>query len=336
MKTIASFVLLSTLVCQHSRGSESADSLSVVVQQFAPRELRETTPRFDVPPGEIRSAYASSAFGSSDPHAVRIVAVYTNTLEGFVRLLGRSGEKWVVQREWYLSEDATFPKVELRDLDSDGIPEVVVELGVGPRSEARDWLFRWTGDTLSFVPQLDAADEQAPSDERNPGSALSVADYVDIDGDGNLEVIGALTARTDDTDTDFPYRSLYQVYPYRDGKLGPRRDVAAYFTLIAPKKRDTVVTEEFLADDLTAKYNLRLIRRGGRGNWHASGAEVRMNGVVVATSKDFKERNAVVIPVSLQAKNRLEILIPDAPSGASTPPNPKDEDVRITVVVEAH
>jgi hypothetical protein len=331
---ITTLVMLGALFCHDAKAVDKFDA-AALVRQFSPAELA-THPieEFGTPPGVMKSAYATSTFDDDSPH---IVAAYTNANEAYVRLLSFGDEGWHVQRAWHIAELATSPKVELRDLDADGISEVVVGVGVGPKSEERDFLFRWADGNLRSIPQVDTDGEAPHSDDAEPASSLGIADYVDIDGDGKLEIIGETVARTDETEaeTDFPYRSIYTIYPYVEGRLGPRRFLTAYFTLAAPKKSDTVSAEEFSTEDLAAKYELRLIHRGARGNWYASGATVRLNGVVVANAKDFKERDVVIIPVVLQAHNRLEIAILDAPSGTGTPPNASKESVLVTALVES-
>jgi hypothetical protein len=78
----------------------------------------------------------------------------------------------------------TFPSVELRDLDNDGVAEVAVTYKVSPGRSEATWLFRWAGSTL-----VSLWDPSPANVSPTTFPALQVHDFVDLDGDDQIEVV---------------------------------------------------------------------------------------------------------------------------------------------------
>jgi hypothetical protein len=110
-----------------------------------------------------------------------IVAAYSNGYTGVVKVFQRQGNVLVALHE--RSDMAgSRPLVRLVDFDGDRRPEVVVSFSANGGSSPA-WIFRWEGAGLQKI---------SPSYTDDFGSevpALIDPDFVDVDGDGAIEVI---------------------------------------------------------------------------------------------------------------------------------------------------
>src|SRR5260221_1264653 len=175
-------VYATTLSCAASACGEAE-----VVQRFFPDRLRTGSDLAGgLKPGLLHSEYAATDFEKSDNAREKgkyLVAVYGNYWEGAVRVIHRSREGWSVVAEVPI-RTGSVRGVELRDLDGDGVPEILATFATtGGRYEAT-WIFRWTGSGI--VSLLNAPRDSHAS--TNPDD-LYLHDYFDLDGDGKTGTI---------------------------------------------------------------------------------------------------------------------------------------------------
>ena len=302
-----------------------------VAQRFFPSSLTEGDEKVRGPRGV--PALAADRFEPAGSKDSLIVAAYSNAWGAAVRLLKRTGENWAVAGDWDISADAGGPGIQFVDLDGDKTPEVFVNFHSGGGQTTYSWPFRWDGNTLLSMGEHDSPDDT------NPGTDLVIAGFVDLDGDGRLEIIDQKLEKIeqDDPELAFPFYVWHWTYVLRNGKLvlGERLDF--YTSVPVTKKLPRTFTEEFELPAPEGKYILRVVKSGDHGRWHVKNAEIVLNGVVVAGSLHFRRAEPVLlIPVALQQKNTIEIRI-NAAEGlpGSSKPDEQDDQPSLVVTIAA-
>lgn len=322
LKSIVVFLVLA-VACAKGNGN-TRESLakadkpvptpSGVAQLFLPdyivdaRHFRD----IDAQPGTIRTAALTTDFqrksggptsASEGPASTYVIASYTNTLEGVVRLIQKTGDTWRVMQEWQLAGSLSFPELEMMDLLGDGTPVIRARFAIGARNEFREWLFVWNRDHLeSLTPGTQPNDTE-------PVSGLD-ADYADINGDGVLEILNAVNLPDADGDTPTD-RTGYDLYRLEKGRFVRVAAVGAYETFTLRRgKTNLTETREFSipTDQVKNHYTMRIVRGGKSVNGRVKKAEVFLNGAPVAGLAYFRQDSDVIsVPVSLLAVNELKV-----------------------------
>jgi hypothetical protein len=283
-----------------------------IVRWFFPERLRTGSDlKGDLELGLLQSQYAATDFDGS--RATKgcpafLVVAYGNAWSGAVRVIHRAGNDWALMAEVPV-RSGSVRGIELRDLDGDGVPEVLARFATTGGRFERTWIFRWTGSSLLSL--LDAPND--PEGKTFPGD-LDVDDYLDLDGDGKSEII-ARTYIHDSRDLepgeDEPPRDVVQFSAYRisGGYYRLWKELVAYKFFGMHGHRDAgPYSESFPAANTKAHYVLRLVRTGFSKSWSIKSATIRLNGAVVADDSVFRQKLPVIlVPVGLQADNVLTV-----------------------------
>ncbi|MBI2838489.1 MAG: VCBS repeat-containing protein, partial [Acidobacteria bacterium] len=191
-----------------------------------------------------------------------------------------------------------FPYVEPLDLDGDGAPEIVVSLSSARGREA-DWLFKWSGRGLRLI------GPSTVDDDGDVSTVLGDADFVDINGDGFLEIINP-----PEEDPDEPF----DVFDLDGNRLKPINFVGTY---LRGAGKPTESVEIFPAS--RGDYLLKIINGDAKGDHRVSSAVVRLNGRVVVGPNELSQNvSEISVRVSLQGSNTLGVELRSAPDSQIT------------------
>jgi hypothetical protein len=114
----------------------------------------------------------------ADARPLIVVAAYTNSQSGAVRVLARGAAGFTVADEASGAPIAgSSCRAEGIDVDRDGTPEAVVRFGT--RTGTSDWIYGWRDGELADLTPL--TPEGVPI-------AVVNSEFVDLDGDGVLEL----------------------------------------------------------------------------------------------------------------------------------------------------
>ncbi len=286
-----------------------------VVEQFFPQWLLDESEE-DFRKGGPRP-FEASAFQLADLDGVGtehyIVAAYTNGFSAAIRVLKlQDGNATLVSEPNIRLLGGIFPAVKLVDIETDGLPEVVV-LFTSFRSSTIDWVFKWTGTELSLI---------GPSAVDKNGDEYTLlvdSDFVDIDGDGILEIItppqhGPIPPGLEDEikiDT-------YKLYSF-DGQTYQLTKSLNYFDTFSPHTGAPVVDRSgFEVQDPGDEFILTIVN-GEQGKDRVSGAVLRLNGVLIVGPNDLnQEVGQLVREVSVLQDNVVEVELRGEPEGQVT------------------
>lgn len=160
-----------------------------IVQQFFPQRLIDESgddfAKGGPPPFQTFDFAAADLNGTGN--ADFIVAVYSNGFSGVIRVLQKQNDAFqLVDEPDIPSMGGDFPEVRLLDLNNDERPEVIASFA-SARGPTEDWVFKWDGTELSlFGPtEIDALGITH--------TLLSDASFIDLNGDGVVEIINPKT-----------------------------------------------------------------------------------------------------------------------------------------------
>ncbi len=251
-----------------------------------------------------------------------IVAAYSDPwgFSGAVRVLKKgSGE---MASEFSFDCCAGFnPEISMIDLDHSGRPGILVEFGTD-RGAAIDWLFRWSGAALVPI---------SPTEPVLGGTALRNADFIDLDGDGILEIV-------DHTDVSkySDVLNTYNVYKLINGAYtlsGTFEYYSIGFSPGGPPPFRSRV-EAFVASKPKAPYAMTIVNGDGRDHPPVQGAEILLNGEPVTTPGQITQSvRSLKIPVTVKAKNTVDVKVSGSQGamlyigiGPAEPPKPPPAD----------
>lgn len=277
-----------------------------IAQRFAPPALLSGSGLpAGMKPGRLQLACVLTSFGQASAGGTSyVVAAYSSAHQAAIRVLRNDGTQWSLADERSIDALAGSPAVELRDLDGDGVPEVVVTYNIAGSARTSTWLFRWSGTSL-----ISLWDAPGDSDSQAHPQGADVADYVDFDGDGQLEIVTRGIVHdsrdlTDDDDAPPPDQVQLSCYRLTDAYYQAWKNLIAYKSFVTNK---TTHSATFDATDTSGQYLLRIIRSGFSQSWSIANATVELNGVVLTTDAMFQQQAAITIPVGLQAHNQLRV-----------------------------
>lgn len=194
------------------------------------------------------------------------------------------------------------PGVKAIDLDGDGRPELALTCGVGNRQTQQTLFFKWTGSGLVGL-------NPAHDTKRNSWSTIQEPNYVDIDGDGVVEVLepAGEWAAGDDV-AEHPY----SIYRLQAGSLVKAPVGVAYYDIfVRGKGKPQLVQDEF--STTPGNYTMVVVN-GNRGEFMVDSAVITLNGKAVAGPQTFSAKvKRIEIPVSLAADNSLAVELRSAP-----------------------
>lgn len=232
-----------------------------------------------------------------------IVALYSNGVGAQIRVLDRAGN--VIASPVLAGLNGRRGALKLIDIDGDGTPEILVYLFAGVGLDLPDsWILRWTSGNLRLISPVVEGDT----------TALGRVGFVDLDGDGKLEVIAAPALHRADSGQTVPDGPWHVYHLQSDGTLALLPTTLA-FSEEYERLRGTPdsITKTFPSTPGAA--TLRIVN-GVRGIAADSG-RVTLNGVEVVSPSEFKKNNRIItIPVQLAATNELVVTLGSKPDAA--------------------
>ena len=267
---------------------------AALVEQFFPQSLVEESAADFARGGPEPSRF--SDFVAADLNATGVpeflVAAYTNGFGAVVRVLKKQGGSAALVAEPRLNLGGIFPTVSLIDLDNDGRPEVVVKFS-GATGGMIDWIFKWNGSELDLmVPETIYV-----------GSAA----FVDLDGDGILEIVNPPGAAGAVREGPFEYTALKLI----DGTYRLSPTVFYFFNTFAPETGASAsVTREFSVPSPGVPYKVTIANGYPRDGQRVSSARITVNGVLVtAPSRINQKVAAITIPLNVAIKKTNTVSV---------------------------
>lgn len=282
-----------------------------LVQQFFPQSLideAQSDAAAGGPPPFFAHTFALFDFyrtGASD----FIVAAYTNGFSAAVRVLRKvAGGASLVAAPVLPLMAGIYPRVSSVDIDGDGIPEAVVSL-TSAKGASADWIFKWSGTTLILIgPTVTDANGDT-------STLLRDADFIDLNGDGTLEIISApqtAPSMPGDTEVKAPLIDVFQL----SGTTYSLFERLNFFgTFVRRTGAPVAITRTFSVDATDVPYILRITNGGGPGKKRVTSAVIILNGAVLAGPSAFANNMPEIItPVTLQGTNVLSVELRGAPT----------------------
>lgn len=236
-----------------------------------------------------------------------LVAGYTNGRKGAVRVIRKSGNNaTVVAAPDFPGMGGHFIAVELIDLDADRRPEVIVQCS-GMRA-ATHWIFKWSAGQLNVF---------GPSETVNGVIAPTTvnADYVDLDGDGVLEVVGypTLSPRREDGTLESP--GPVEVFSVKNGTFTKSESPVLWYGEFARGKGEPVTEKQTFPARLSpGRYELRVNSGDPQARNVVTAGEVHFNGQLVLGNNDFKnKKRELAVVVTPGDVNTVEVRLTSAP-----------------------
>jgi hypothetical protein len=222
-----------------------------------------------------------------------IVADYSAPygVSGAVRVLRRSNGETVSEFNLACAVGLGHPEISTINLDHSGKPGVLVEFHTD-RYIAIDWLFKWTG--MELVPI-----NPTNNDEGFPCTSLRDSEFIDLDGDGTVEIINRSKPFQEDTPDS------YDVYKLIDGtyKLSGMLEYIGGFPVPISPPPARFRIGRFIASAPKTPYILTIANGGGEDNAPpVQSAQVFLNGQPVTTPGQItKSVHSLKIPVTVKA-----------------------------------
>jgi hypothetical protein len=287
-------LLLAPLLCAGPLAGQAQPDEDLALQ-YTPAVVAAEVAASDIDDARVRVSVARADLDGTGT-ADYLVAAYSGEESGALRILKLTPSVSVVA-ESTQALGGRGVSLELPDVDADGIPEIAVAFSQFQGPEVI-WIYRWAAGALHPMTAAQGI----------LGCAL-----VDVDGDGNLEAVGAGVAGAPAVDTD-PSTSVMRIPVYKvDAGSFVWTDDLFYFAFaiaqISPVER------EFVVPDPARSYVLRVTNGDQAGAHRVVSGEVRLNGTVVVNGGDFAGTNrAIAIVATLQETNTISIDV-DGPSG---------------------
>jgi hypothetical protein len=230
-----------------------------------------------------------------------LVTVYAGPASASIRVLKGKGETSALVNEPALCPFAgRSPELSLIDLDHSGVPQILATVTTN-RGEERSMTLKWSGREL--VPF------GAYKQDRGCQHSLALnAEYVDLDGDGILEIVSRPKPSTPDIESLAPDRD--EVFKLVDGRYSPVGSFEYFssFFPAAPISADR--NDAFGAGDPAAAHILVVANGNGRDEEPVSAAEITLNGeLILPLGRINTGVRSLAIPIKVQAKNTIEVKV---------------------------
>jgi hypothetical protein len=203
------------------------------------------------------------------------------------------------------------PALYATDIDNDGTPELVVEFS------RATWIYQYHTDSCTLT--LFGPTRATPS---GPTSDLGEVSFVDVDGDGVLEIIERGLPTAGVTDPDQPIvHAPYTVNKVTPGGTTTPTEIRPVFfdrfsmadaTESIPQPPSQIQTRSFSA--APGDYTLRIVNGDQKGYYAVSSVEIRLNGVTILSSANVTQTRILTFPVTLLDSNNLTVEIRNDPS----------------------
>jgi hypothetical protein len=223
-----------------------------------------------------------------------LVAAYSNGGGGHLAVVTDATPPVVVARSAEVLFDVA-QSVELRDIDGDGKPEILATYL--NRNDLLTWFF-------AFDP---------PGTLRSLSEPIGNARFVDVDGDGHIEVVSVSVEKAEDPDGLTVAHPSYVLYALRDGRLVETDRKVFHYSTHARTKTTPVAETVDVHVPLPGAYQVTLIN-GDAGAAPCTSGEVLINGKTAFAERDFKKAlRTMTADVGLAADNLIQVKLTGAP-----------------------
>ena len=236
-------------------------------------------------------------------HTDYLAIGYTNGHVGYLRVVRLGATPTLASESSPATACESVPSVEAIDLDGDGKPEIAMSCRVGNGGAQFSSIFRWQAPILVVL---------NPPNPKRPGAWLGLREpnYVDVDGDGTLEVLEtSAAAAVDDAGT---VTQTYELYRLASGKLVKASSGVTYFNQFTRTTgKPAAENETFTATPGT--FVLTIVN-GERGQHAVDSGVITLNGTTIASPSVFTNKARVMqTDVTLAAQNTLGVELRSAP-----------------------
>lgn len=286
--------------------SAQAASDQELVDQFYPERLALEAKKID-PTMERESDFELADLDRSGSKNY-IIAAYSNTLSGAVRVLKKQGTTAVLVAEPNLPALSGFlPDIRLIDLDNDKIPEAIVSFSYASGNSS-DWYFKWKSPNLEMI---------GPTATNSRGlvvTRLSNSSPVDLFGTGVLAIVdGPHESRP--RPGSIGSNEAPKIYTLENGRYVYSTSKFFSESFVRKNGAPSVQKKRFTVDDVNSPYVLRIVNGGLNGAPRVSSAEIVLNGQTIVGPNKFSKNQAIItVPVTLtQAKNEISVTLKSVP-----------------------
>lgn len=230
-----------------------------------------------------------------------IVAVYTNTLDGAIRVIKTSASaNTLVAEAIDPGIGGIESSLELNDLDRDGVPEIVATF-LPHAAHSLVWIFKWANRSVQLLSPIE-------KDEDGVLYTLFVdPHFEDIDGDGLQEVI------VRDKPDKWSAPSSAAIYKLSGGVYVLLKQCSYFAVMKRFRAAPEWVNGSFAAEP-NAVCSLTIENGFPNGTNRVTSATVEVNGVVVAEPSDFSQTvDQIQRQVKAQEDNTIRAKLDGAP-----------------------
>jgi hypothetical protein len=263
--------------------------------------------------GEPLSRNTCYALVGDEPDPDFIIAGYAR---GAIVIFERSAPGQYALVSQATSEDYLmgndYCDIELVDLDGHGRHEILASFYLTEYGK-ESWFFSWENSRLQYIGPPDAIFNGRVE------SRIVNASLIDLDNDGQVEVVTRVHESEPVEDlTEWQMIRPRDLYSLRDGVLRKTGTIIYVRGLLRHKAKPQEQIEVFgLAHPPTTPVQLRLFNGKFGGARRVSSARVMLNGVEIASPRDFNQQVDVLArQVRLKKKNELKVLLDGAPDSS--------------------
>jgi hypothetical protein len=298
------FWLTASLLLMCLGGSAAAQQVSddMVAQQFMPSAIFVKYAAASPYLADDRERSGLRVDLDKSGNADYLAIAYTSVKIGYLRVVKLTPQPTLVGESGSTTYCDSPASVAVVDLDGDGRPELVMSCAVGNRSIQHASFFKWSGTGLVVL--------NPPHDTRkNAWAPITDPNFVDLYGDGKLEVLSPTGAWSGGEDSD---EHPYDVFRLNGNHLVQAAVGVGYFNSFY-RGTGKPYAEEVQFTVAPGVYVLTIVN-GLRGANVVDSGVVTLNGSVVVTPSDFaKKKPVITLPVTLTAQNTLSVELRSAP-----------------------
>lgn len=278
-----------------------------LVDQFYPEQLTAQAAKF-----KKRKLPRQSTFVLADLDNVGtqnyIVAAYSNSIAGDIRVLKKSGQTANLVSDPRLPAMTGFePQVSLADLDGDKKPEVLVSFS-SARGVEMNWYFKWQNSQLQIIGPT------ARDDFGRIVTTVTNGSLADLNGDGTLSIIDGPSESRPSPGEDVDKPVPYQTYSLVNGKYVTSSSLLFSASFTRQAGPPETKTETFNVDRTDTPYVLRVVNGKSDGTGRVSSGEISLNGKLVVGSDKFNQKvTAFTVPVGVNSTNQLAVTLKSSP-----------------------
>lgn len=236
-------------------------------------------------------------------HEDYLAVAYGNGHIAYLSVIQKRATPTLLAESASATECDGSPGVSAIDLDGDGKPELNLSCHVGNHGTLFNSLFKWSAGKLVVL-------NPPHSRRQNAWTAIRKANFVDLNGDGILEVLEIPADFV--VDDQGILTENYIVYSLVNGKLA-KASVAPlpYFGMfVRGKGQPQPEVHQFSATP--GQYTLT-VANGERGQNIVDSGVIMLNGVTIAPPSSFSKKANLTTNVTLAAQNTLSVELQSTP-----------------------